>query len=115
MLDNLAVIETISLYNKHGWTLRRVLLTEDSKQRLNAPATVLFGPAEVRDSDLDALWFSRRSRPDAESWELRRLTGTPFALFETVPDGTAPEELESFLNDVEMRMIDSKWTGTDGL
>jgi len=100
MIDAQAVAETIKQYEKHGWTLRRALLSAEGKDLLSGT----LGPIDMTDSDLDALWFSRCSNPRTEAWELRRLTGLPFALIAVVPADASSEELESTLDQVVMDM-----------
>ena len=96
MTDPATVGEIIKQYEKHGWTLRRALLSEES--RLALPA--LLGETKIVTSDLEALWFSRQSKPETESWELRRLTGSPFALVAVIPSSASEEEVESTLTQV---------------
>lgn len=96
--------EIVSLYTKHGWKLRRVLLSRDSANLAREP---IFDGIDVRDSSFDALWFSRRSRPGTESWELRRLAGTAFALVEVFEDETPDEEIEERLAETESRMMET--------
>ena len=101
MSDPIVVGEIIELYKKHGWILRRALLSEESERRL---AETLGEVMTIR-SDFDGLWFSRRSKPESEAWELRRLSGSPFALVAVVSSDVAAEELEATLTHVadEMR------------
>jgi hypothetical protein len=96
MIDANAVPEIIKQYEKHGWTLRRALLSEEGR---NAVGDSL-GDIDISPSDLDALWFSRRSNPDSEAWELRRLAGLPFALVAVVSSDASSEEVESTLDQV---------------
>ena len=98
------ITEIVSLYSKHGWKLRRVLLSADSG---GTSIQTDFGDAEFRESSFDALWFSRRSHPGSESWEIRRLFGTPFALVEVFEDGTPEEEVEERLAETEARMAET--------
>ena len=102
MIEPSAVDEIIAQYEKHGWTLRRALLSLAGKKSY----TRLSDGIDIFDSDLDALWFSRRSQPDREAWELRRLTSLPFALVAVISDGTESEEFEETLSQVveEMRV-----------
>ena len=93
--------EIIATYAKHGWKLRRVLLSSRLRMELRDRSAELFAGAEIRDSGVDGSWFSRRSRGDAEAWELRRFGGTPFALFRNIPDETPEGEFESILADAE--------------
>ncbi len=101
MIDRVVVGEIIAQYDKHGWTLRRALLSHEGASIL---ADIL-GDVEVKHSDFNALWFSRRSKPESEAWELRRLTVLPFALVAVVSDGTSADEVEATLSQVveEMR------------
>ena len=93
MTDPVTVGEIVKQYEKHGWTLRRALLSDDSRVVLSDTLAGI----DVALSDLEALWFSRRSKPENESWELRRLTGSPFALVAVVPSNASEDELESTL------------------
>jgi hypothetical protein len=74
------ISEILSLYKKHGWSLRRVLLSENSLKIFSGSHEKIFGEAEILASEIDAAWFSRPSGKTA--WELRHLSETPFALFE---------------------------------
>ena len=96
MTDAATVGEIIRQYAKHGWTLRRALLSDETRDTIAAS----LGEIDIFTSDLDALWFSRRSKPENESWELRRLTGSPFALVAVVPSSASSEEVESTLTQV---------------
>lgn len=101
MIDAATVGEIITLYEKHGWKLRRALLSRAERKSLE-PA---LNSVDIVESDLSALWFSRRSKPESEAWELRRLTGSPFALVAVVPADAEADEVEATLAQVveEMR------------
>jgi len=101
MIDPATVGEIIAQSKKHGWTPRRALLSDANKSVL----LKFFEEIEVEFSDIDALWFSRRSNPGSEAWELRRLTGLPFALIAIISSSMSPEETEATLEQVadEMR------------
>jgi len=99
------ITEMIDQYAKHGWKLRRVMLTTDLWRSLGDP-TEFFGDAEVRTSEHDGLWFSRRSMPDREAWELRRISASPFAVVEVIPDGLTDQERDGLLALAEARMFD---------
>ena len=102
---NVAQIQGIlSLYKKHGWILRRVLLSDALKTSLGDALEELFGAAEVRASETDAAWFSRRSRAEQEAWELRRLSETPLALMEIFDSEDDDEIREETLAEVEARL-----------
>ena len=79
MIGEREVKEILAQYERHGWSLRRVLLSAENERNLPA---ALFGQTEVVSSNLDALWFSRASSEGREAWELRHLSNTPFALVE---------------------------------
>ena len=102
MTDPATVGEIIKQYEKHGWTLRRALLSNDSLPSLSNSLNGI----DIMSSDLEALWFSRRSKPESESWELRRLTGSPFALVAVIPSNASEEERESTLAQVADDMRD---------
>ena len=74
--------EILAQYKKHGWNLRRVLLSARTKENLADMLNSLFGETEILASETDAVWFSRASGKSGEAWELRRLSETPYALFE---------------------------------
>jgi hypothetical protein len=99
--------EVLATYKKHGWLLRRVLLSPGLKAQTGDETETLFPDVEVKDSDLDAVWFSRQSRKDSVAWELRRLGPLPFALVEVVDAELPPEDLESVLSDAEERLRQS--------
>ena len=79
MIDERQTGEILAQYKKHGWNLRRVLLSAPAKAKL--PAS-LFGGVEIISSELDAAWFSHASPEGREVWELRSLSMAPFALVE---------------------------------
>jgi len=100
----LADIEAIiAEYEKHGWRLRRVILTEELQTTLGRDVAV-FQQTEVVSSDLDAAWFSRVSGPHKETWELRRLASAPFAIDAFLSDEASSEENEDILRNTETRM-----------
>src|SRR5215216_833166 len=101
MIDATTVEEIIELYKKHGWTLRRALLSPEAKNL----ATSIPEQVERYASDIDALWFSRKSKRNSETWELRRLSPLPFALVGVVSTTASEDEIESTLDQVldEMR------------
>ena len=107
MIDTAQVKSVIDQYAKHDWVLRRALLSPPS-------IAVFESSIEAQNVDLrrvetsanEALWFSRRSLPDREAWELRRLSGSPFALVVVIEDSLPEEEREALLSDTERRMFD---------
>jgi len=99
--------EVLATYKKHGWVLRRVLLSPELKAQIGDEANTLFPDVQVKDSGLDAVWFSRQSRKDSIAWELRRLGPLPFALVEVVDAELRSEVLESVLSNAEERLRQS--------
>jgi len=97
MLSPEEIGQVIAQYEKHGWTLRRVLLSRPFAEDLSKT----FGKCPIFVTDFDALWFSRRSMPGSEAWELRRLTGAPFALIAVLDDAATEKEREEILRNVE--------------
>ena len=91
MITERQIEEILKQYEKHGWILRRVLLSARAKKLL-PPA--IFGDADVSAADFDALWFSRASSEGRAAWELRSLSATPFALVELFDDDD-PEEIRA--------------------
>ena len=105
MTEPSAIAAIIDQYVKHGWKLRRVLLSRALAEAL--VGTELFADADVRAAAHDGLWFSRRSHPDREAWELRRISAAPFAVVEVIPDGLSDQERDELLSSAEARMFDA--------
>ncbi len=91
----------VEMYEKHGWTLHRVLLTKGARNEIS---TETFAELPIETSPIDALWFSRTSKPDSETWELRRISGSPFALIAVFDKDESAEEREATLREIESRM-----------
>ncbi len=103
MIDRGDVEQMIAQYTKHGWKLRRVLLSVNADELGG-----VFGDAEIRGSDLDAAWFSRASKPDVIAWELRSLARTPYALVTGVPVDAGEDEAEVLLAETEAKMLETQ-------
>ena len=104
MIKAAQIAEILSLYKKHGWILRRVLLSDALRKSLADSLGELFGAAQLRSSEIDAVWFSRASKADQEAWELRRLSETPYALMEIFDEDDEEEIREETLAEVESRL-----------
>ena len=98
------IAEILALYKKHGWTTRRVLLSDALRANLAGSLETMFGAAEIRSSEIDAVWFSRQSKPEQETFELRRLSETPLALMEIFDVEDEDEVREETLAEVEERL-----------
>lgn len=94
------IVET---YQNYGWQLRRVLLRPEIRAELEQE-TLLLGTAEIVDSTVDGLWFSRNSHNNREAWELRLLAENPFALFETFEQDETEEQREEMRQEMEARL-----------
>ncbi len=105
MINATQISEILSLYAKHGWTLRRVLLSDALRTDLTDAFQDLFGGAEIVSSRLNALWFSRASAKNGEAWEIRHLSETPFALIEVFAAGTDEKEREIIINEAQTRLL----------
>ncbi len=87
--------ELVATYRKHGWELRSALMQPTTLDELRSQDAELLDRIDVRESPIDALWFSRPSFQNREAWELRLLEQTQYALFETFEaDETEPEREE---------------------
>ncbi len=104
MIDREALDQILAQYAKHGWKLRRVLLSKRLADEL-ADISSSIGDVETLDSEIDGLWFSRSSRPDVTAWELRRLSQDPFALVTSVPSDADQETTEAILKEAESQML----------
>jgi len=108
MIDAAQVREIIRQYEKHGWTLRRVLLCAKTRESLAVSPENLFGGAPVCESETDAVWFSRAAAAanGHEAWELRRLTGAPFALVKVFGADVSETERERTRRETERAICD---------
>lgn len=107
MIERDGIVSILDQYEKHGWKLRRVLLSGDTGEADLQIANALFDGAELRDSEIDAAWFTRSSHPGLTAWELRHLSTTPYALLETIRDGTPDNEIDAVLNRTEAKLIEA--------
>jgi len=100
MIDIETLTDIIATYKKHGWILRRVLLSKKTKAKFG-PAVDL-NEAKITDSEIDAAWFSRPPKVGAVAWEIRYLGDPPFALLETIDE--SDPVFDDLLRDVEDRL-----------
>lgn len=101
-----SVTAIIEQYAKHDWRLRRALLSPQTQRSLGGFFSAYHPETAIINGADDALWFSRRSLPDREAWELRRLTDSPFALVTVLEDSLTKDEKEALLAETEARMFD---------
>jgi hypothetical protein len=108
MISGEQIREIVLLYKKHGWSLRRVLLSDELRVSLNEALRELFGGAEIVSSPfLNAAWFSRASRDSHETWELRHLSETPFALLAVFTAETDEKTREEIRKETQKRLLDT--------
>ena len=103
MIGERQIREILTQYKKHGWNLRRVLLSSPIEENL---ALSLFGQTEIVFSKVDALWFSRAAFAEREAWELRRLSEAPFALIEVFEADDEEDAREDARQEMETRMLE---------
>lgn len=103
------IASILALYKKHGWNLRRVLLSDALRKNLTDRLQDLFGGAEIVSSKLDAAWFSRVSK-HGEACELRNFAEPPFALVKVLPPEATDEERAEILTATETGMLDKQTT-----
>lgn len=104
MIGAEAISEILSLYSKHGWILRRVLVSEKLSKEISAQLEIHFGDAEIVPAEIDAVLFSRDSGDQRVAWELRHLSANPFAVFETFGKEIPENVLRENLREMEERL-----------
>jgi len=96
--------EIIATYSKHGWALKRVLLSPETSAELAGQEASIFNDAITQEASVDALWFSRPSHAGREAWELRLVSESPYALFETFEADEEEEDREEVRLEMEARL-----------
>lgn len=97
--------EIVDTYLKHGWILRRVLLSEAAKNTLSGSESELFGDIATSPSEIDAAWFSRPPTDGETAWELRYLGDVAYALLVSV-DESSPD-FEASLGEIETQLSET--------
>ena len=97
-------MEIVATYRKHGWELRRALMQPATLAEVQSQEAQLPSQVEVKESPVDALWFSRPSSQNREAWELRLLEQTQYALFEAFEPDETGEEREEAMLEMEARL-----------
>jgi hypothetical protein len=95
--------QIIAMYERHGWTLRRALLTSETRAAID---NSIINHAVIIDSDFDALWFARPSPAERDAWELRLLAEQPYSLFEAFEADESEEDRDEARLEMENRMRD---------
>ena len=97
-------VELVATYRKHGWELRSALMQPATLAELGSQEAQLLNLVDIRESPIDALWFSRPSYQGREAWELRLLEQTQYALFETFEADETDEQREDVKLEMEARL-----------
>ena len=103
------LLEIVTTYQKHGWSLRRILLSAEVG---SLPEHQSLANVEVETAAIDAVWFSRPSHEQREAWELRLVADTPYALFETFEKDETEEQRAEMRREMETRMREHTTKGT---
>jgi hypothetical protein len=99
--------EIIATYSRHGWGLRRVLVTPGTAAALEPDLRDYFDSVVSQEATFDALWFARASHANREAWELRLIAEHPYALFEAFEADESEEDREEARREMENRMRES--------
>jgi hypothetical protein len=94
-------MDLTAIYRKHGWELRSALLRPETRVELQSQ---LPNDLPVKETTVDALWFSRPSYNNREAWELRLMAQTQYALFETFEADETEEERDDVKLEMEARL-----------
>jgi hypothetical protein len=97
--------QIVATYEKHGWTLRRVLVRPSAEPEQQQLAQT-FPKSALINSEVDALWFARTSHAGREAWELRLIAEGSYALFETFEADESEEDREDLRREMENKMRD---------
>jgi hypothetical protein len=102
--------EILATYRRHGWRLAGVLARAETLAELRAAGAEAPAPefegAAARESEVDAMWFTRPSAEGREAWELRLVGGTPYALFELFEPDESEEDREDVRREMEALLRD---------
>lgn len=104
MIETAQIQEILSLYQKYGWTLKRVLISKALQEKIAGQLAAVFGETEIVSSGIDALWFSRPAKNGGETWELRHLSINPYALLEVFDANDDEDVREEVLMEIEERL-----------
>ena len=99
-------MDIVATYRKHGWELSSVLLQPATKAELLAEDSELLPGVVIKESNMDALWFTRASHEERVAWELRLLAESQYALFETFEKDETEEQREEMKLEMEARLRD---------
>jgi hypothetical protein len=106
-MNRTAIEAIVGQYEKHGWVLRRVLLSAAALESIKPGDDHFIENAQLVLSDLDAAWFSRTSPEGRETWELRSLGSTPYAIDAFLDEALTSVERDEILQNTEDRMLEA--------
>lgn len=98
--------EIVATYTRHGWQLRSALVRPETRAEMAGQEGAFFEQVEIREAPFDALWFARASHAGREAWELRFVSETPYALFETFEADEDEEERQEVRREMEARLAE---------
>ncbi|HEY8227900.1 MAG TPA: hypothetical protein VIG25_21695 [Pyrinomonadaceae bacterium] len=98
--------DLVTTYRRHGWELKSALLQPYTHNQLRAAQRGELESIPVKESSVDALWFSRSSHQNREAWELRLLSETQYALFENFEPDETEEQRDEMRMEMEARLRD---------
>lgn len=104
MIDASQIRDILALYQKYGWTLERILLTQSLREQVLGDLKFDLGAAEIVSSEIDAAWFSRPAQNGGETWELRHLSVNPYALLEVFDAEDVDDVREESLMEIEEKL-----------
>ncbi len=102
------ISEILSLYKKHGWKLRRALLSETMRSKLTEKDRhrLFGGNISTKQSQIDAVWFERSRKDGGVAWEIRLLSNSPLALCESLPKGFPADQIKHEKKNMENRLLE---------
>jgi hypothetical protein len=98
--------ELVTTYQNHGWVLKSALLQPYTHAELRVNQAIELESIPVKESPVDALWFSRPSHQNRQAWELRLLSETQYALFENFEPDETEEQRDEMRLEMEARLRD---------
>jgi hypothetical protein len=105
-MSEIVLRDVVEQYARHQWEPRILMLAASSTVAPDELKRAGIAGIETRSAAVSAIWFARRSVPGKESWEIRRLTGTPYALVVGIEDDMSDDERDAILLDAEERLAE---------
>ena len=97
----LQITEIIEKYETFGWK-PKILLCDEIKASNEVKKLASLKGFEIRHSQkVLAIWFCRENRKGSQTWELRKIGGTPIAVLRFINQSMTSDEKEELLKDAE--------------